>query len=168
MDPNLRQFLGGMAAGSAILTMPAFLSGCGVTPAVTPATRAPGNPFLAWFGVDEPMIAKVMAELTANGADAADLYFQHTRVNFLGMEDGIVSRADSEISQGVGLRAVVGDQTGYAFTEDLTLPSMLAAARTAAAIASGSRVVPPQSFNPKDTGELYRSEVPWAVVGVES
>ncbi|HEX5765869.1 MAG TPA: DNA gyrase modulator, partial [Woeseiaceae bacterium] len=168
MDLKRRQFLGGMAAGSAILTMPAFLSGCGVSPAVTPATPAPENPFLTWFGVDEAAIAQVMAELAANGADAADLYFQHTRVNFLGMEDGIVSRADSEISQGVGLRAVVGDQTGYAFTEDLTMPSMLAAARTAAAIASGSRVVPPQAYNPKNSGDLYRTQVAWADVGVES
>ena len=66
-----------------------------------------------------------MAELTANGADTAELYFQHQRTNVLAMEDGIVSRANSGISQGVGLRVVIGDQTGYAFTEDLTLPSML-------------------------------------------
>jgi TldD protein len=168
MDLKRRQFLGSMAAGSAILTMPAFLSGCGVSPAMTPTAPTPANPFLTWFGVDEATIAKVMAELTANGADAADLYFQHTRVNFLGMEDGIVSRADSEIAQGVGLRAVVGDQTGYAFTEDLTLASMLAAARTAAAIASGSRVVPPQAFNPKNSGDLYRTQVAWIDVGVDS
>ena len=78
-----------------------------------------------------------MSELSANGADAADLYFQHSRTNFLTLEDGIVSSASSQIQQGVGLRVVIGDQTGYAFTEDLTLPSMLAAARTASAIAAG-------------------------------
>jgi len=166
MEIKRREFLGGMAAG-AILTMPAFLSGCGVTPATTVAGPVPENPFLTWFGVDEATISRVMAELAANGADAADLYFQHQRVNFLSLEDGIVSRADSEIQQGVGLRAVVGDQTGYAFTEDLTLSSMLAAARTAAAIASRSAIVPPQSFNPKGTGNLYRTEVLWAEVGVD-
>jgi TldD protein len=167
MDLKRREFLGGMAAGSAILTMPAFLSGCGVSPAIATAAATPENPFLTWFGVDQATISQVMAELTANGADAADLYFQHRRVNFLGMDDGIASRADSEISQGVGLRAVVGDQTGYAFTEDLTLPSMLAAARTAAAIARGSGVTPPQAFNPKRTGNLYRTEVAWADVGAD-
>jgi TldD protein len=167
MEIKRREFLGGIAAGSAVLTMPAFLSGCGVSPAVTTAQPIPGNPFLTWFGVDEATISRVMAELAANGADAADLYFQHQRVNFLGMEDGIVSRADSEITQGVGLRAVVGDQTGYAFTEDLTLASMLAAARTAAAIASGTSVVPPQSFNPAKTGELYRTQVLWSDVGID-
>ncbi|MGH8168592.1 MAG: TldD/PmbA family protein [Woeseiaceae bacterium] len=167
MELRRREFLGGMAAGTAILTMPAFLSGCGVQQATTIAKPTPRNPFLTWFGVDEATISQVMAELTANGADFADLYFQHQRVNFLGMEDGIVSRADSEILQGVGLRAVVGDQTGYAFTEDLTLPSMLAAARTAAAIAKGTAAVPPQAFEPKNAGGLYRTEVAWADIGVE-
>jgi TldD protein len=167
MELKRRQFLGGMAAGSAVLTMPAFLAGCGVAPAVRTAEATPENPFLTWFGVDQATIAQVMAELTANGADAADLYFQHQRVSYLGMEDGIVSRADSEILQGVGLRAVVGAQTGYAFTEDLTLPSMLSAARTAAAIARGSTVVPPQAFNPKRSGDLYRTKVAWADVGVD-
>ena len=145
MTIKRREFLGRMAAGSAVLSMPAFLSGCGVQQATAIADQPPENPFMDWFGVDEATIARVMAELTANGADAADLYFQHSRTNFLTLEDGIVSNASSMIQQGVGLRVVIGDQTGYAFTEDLMLPSMLAAARTAAAIASGSRVVAPQA-----------------------
>lgn len=167
MTIHRRQFLGRVAAGSAILTMPAFLSGCGVLPATQTTAATPPNPFMEWFGVDDATIATVMSELTANGADTADLYFQHQRSNTLAMEDGIVSRASSNIAQGVGLRVVIGEQTGYAFTEDLTLPSMLAAARTAAAIASGSRVVPPQAFSPKKTGDLYATEVAWADVGVE-
>jgi len=167
MTMQRRQFLGHMAAGSAIMTMPAFLSGCGVLQATRMTAATPPNPFMEWFGVDEAMIARVMSELTANGADTADLYFQHQRTNMLSMEDGIVSRANSGIAQGVGLRVVIGEQTGYAFTEDMTLPSMLAAARTAAAIAGGSSAVAPQAFNPKKTGDLYATEVAWADVGVE-
>lgn len=167
MTIKRRDFLGHMAAGSAILTMPAFLSGCGVNQARQMAAATPSNPFLEWFGVDQALIAEVMAELTANGADTADLYFQHQRTNVLSMEDGIVSRANSDISQGVGLRVVIGEQTGYAFTEDLTLGSMLVAARTAAAIANGSRVVPPQAYNPKKTGDLYTTQVSWADVGID-
>jgi TldD protein len=147
--------------------MPAFLSGCGVQQATQVAAPTPDNPFMAWFGIDETTIARVMAELTASGADTADLYFQHQRTNILSMEDGIVSRANSGISQGVGLRVVIGEQTGYAFTEDLALDSMLAAARTAAAIANGSAIVPPQAYNPKQTGNLYTTELPWADVGID-
>ena len=167
MTIKRRQFLGHMAAGSAVLTVPAFLSGCSIQQATAVADPTPENPFMDWFGVDQATVAKVMSELTANGADAADLYFQHTRSNSLSLEDGIVANANSNIQQGVGLRVVIGEQTGYAFTEDLTLPSMLAAARTASAIASGSRTVAPQSFMPKDMGGLYTTTVPWADVGID-
>lgn len=130
------------------------------------ADATPANPFMEWFGVDEATVARVMTELTANGADAADLYFQHQRSNSLSMEDGIINLADSNIMQGVGLRVVIGEQTGYAFTEDLTLTSMLAAARTAAAIANGTGTVAPQAFNEKKTGDLYMTSLPWADVGI--
>ena len=167
MTIKRRQFLGHMAAGSAVLTVPAFLNGCSIQQATAVAEPTPENPFMDWFGVDQATVAKVMSELTANGADAADLYFQHSRSNSLSLEDGIVSNANSNIQQGVGLRVVIGEQTGYAFTEDLTLPSMLAAARTAAAIANGSRTVAPQSFTPKGMGDLYTTTVPWADVGID-
>ncbi len=167
MTIKRREFLGRVAAGSAILTMPGFLAGCSIQQATAVADPTPENPFMDWFGVDQATVARVMSELSASGADAADLYFQHSRSNSLGLEDGIVANASSSIQQGVGLRVVIGEQTGYGFTEDLTLPSMLAAARTAAAIASGSRVVAPQSFAPKGMGDLYTTSVPWADVGID-
>ncbi len=167
MNLKRREFLGTMAAGSAVLTMPGFLGACGVQRAVTVADTLPENPFMEWFGVDQATVARVMSELTANGADAADLYFQHSRQNSLTLEDGIVSRANSGIEQGVGLRVVIGEQTGYAFTEDLTLASMLAAARTASAIASGSRAAAPQAYAPRDLGGLYNISVPWSEVGID-
>ena len=167
MTIKRRDFLGTVAAGSAIVTMPGFLSGCGVQSATTIASATPENPFMEWFGVDQAVIVRVMSELTSRGADAADLYFQHARNNSLTLEDGVVSSANSDVQQGVGLRVVIGEQTGYAFTEDLTMPSMLAAARTAAAIATGTQTVAPQSFNPLATGNLYTTTVPWAKVGVE-
>ncbi len=167
MSIKRREFLSTVAAGSAIVTMPGFLSGCGVQSAALIAEQAPDNPFMDWFGVDQATVARIMSELAGRGADAADIYFQHSRSNSLSLEDGIVSKANSGIQQGVGLRVVVGDQTGYAFSEDLTLPSMLAAARTAAAIANGSQVVAPQSYRPLATGDLYTTSVPWADVGVD-
>jgi TldD protein len=167
MTIKRRDFLGHMAVGSAVLTMPAFLNGCAVQQAATVAEPTPENPFMDWFGVDQATVARVMSELTANGADAADLYFQHTRSNSLSLEDGIVSNANSSIQQGVGLRVVIGEQTGYAFTEDLTVESMLAAGRTAAAIASGNRVVAPQAFTPQAQGGLYTTTVPWSDVGID-
>ncbi len=167
MTIKRRDFLGTVAAGSAVITMPGFLSGCSVQSATAISSATPENPFMQWFGVDQAVVARVMSELSSRGADVADVYFQHTRSNSLTLEDGIVSNAHSNIQQGVGLRVVIGEQTGYAFTEDLTLQSMLTAARTASAIASGNRVAAPRSFNPQESGNLYTTSVAWADVGVD-
>ncbi|HEU0032172.1 MAG TPA: TldD/PmbA family protein [Kofleriaceae bacterium] len=167
---NRRRFLHAAGAGTALLAMPQFLAGCsrnGASSTTLPATT-PENPFLAWFGVDEAMLRRVMAELTSRGATHADMYFQHTRNNSIAMEDGIISQASSTIEQGVGLRVVVGDQVGYAFTEDLTEPAMLGAARTAAAIASGGGSVKPEHFAYRDAAKgYYQIQVPWTEVGVD-
>ena len=66
-----REFLGHLAAGGTILTMPAFIAGCGVNQAMAVMDATPTNPFLDWFGVDDATLSRVMAELTSNGADAA-------------------------------------------------------------------------------------------------
>jgi TldD protein len=167
MAINRRDFLWGAAAGTATLSMPGFLSGC-VKQGVPAATGAlvPDNPFLTWFGIDEAMLSRILATLGANGADAADAYFQYTRTNWITLEDGIVSRADSSIDEGVGLRVVAGDSTGYAFTEDLQEDAILAAAKTASAIASSGAAAPPQSFELRPRPNHYELKVPWVDVGI--
>jgi TldD protein len=167
MSINRRDFLWGATAGTATLAMPGFLAGC-VKQGVPAATGAltPDNPFLTWFGIDDTVLARVLAVLSANGADAADVYFQYTRTNWITLEDGIVSRADSSIDEGVGLRTVIGDQTGYAYTEDLEVDAILAAAKTAAAIASGGGATPPTAFELRPRSDHYKLKVPWADVGI--
>ncbi len=156
-----------------MLTAPAFLVGCHSRPArqatVAPATLdAPENPFLEWFAVDEARLRRVLAELGARGADHGELYFQHTRSNSINMEDGLVSSARANVDLGVGLRVVVGDQVGYAYTEDLSEEAMIAAARSAAAIASGRGSAAPGAFTVSQPGAFYRLEVPWSDVAVDS
>jgi len=162
-----REFLSRAAAGGAILTMPAFLQGCGTQLASIISEPPPENPFLTWFAVDEATVTQVMSALTANGADIADAYFQYTRSSKLSYVDGAVGNAESVIEQGVGLRVVNGDHTGFGFTEDLSLPAMLATAQSAAAGATGTitNTVPALQFLPP--GDLYEVTVPWAEVGVD-
>jgi TldD protein len=164
-----RRFLHAAGAGTALVTMPQFLAACARRGGTTTLpTEAPGNPFLDWFGVDEQVLRRVMAELTSRGATHADAYFQHTRTNSVRMEDGLISEATSSIEQGVGLRVVVGDQVGFAFTEDLTEEAMVAAARTAAAIASGGAAAPNERFDYRDGGRgHYAVRVPWSEVGID-
>ena len=125
------------------------------------------HPFATWFGIDEGVIRRVLAEATHRGADFADLYFQHSRHSSIRREDGIVSRATTGIDQGVGVRVVVGDQTGYAYSESLELEPMLHAARTAAAIASGSERVPPQGIELRRDADHYPTARPWEDVRVD-
>lgn len=169
-----RTFLHATSAGTATLLAPTFLSGCAKKdqPLNAPALTASANPTTesalgAWFEVDDGTVRRVMAELTARGADHAELYFQHSLSNQVRLEDGIVSRASSSVDRGVGLRVVIGDQVGYAFTEELTPEAMLGAARTAASIAQGNQVVAPQAFQRRDEGHYYRVEVPWSEVGID-
>jgi TldD protein len=73
------------------------------------------------FGVDERMIHEGLTAAMARGADFADLFFQHRVTNYLVLEDGAVNQAYQEVELGVGVRAVKGDQTGYGYTEELTV-----------------------------------------------
>ena len=106
---NRRALLQSSLAGSAVVTLPTFLVGCGASKspaevAVSSAlTPAPANPFLEWFGIDSSIVRRVMTELTSRGADFADLYFQHDRSNSITLEDGKIGRASTSIDQGVCL-----------------------------------------------------------------
>ncbi len=84
------------------------------------------------------------------------------------MEDGIISEARANVDLGVGLRVVVGDQVGYAYTEDLSDEAMLSAARSAAAIAHGSSVALPGAFTAATPGRFYELPVAWSDVAVDA
>jgi len=163
-----RRFLQTSAAGTAVLTMPHFLAAChrkagGVTTPPQPTS----NPFRDWFGVDEDVIRRVLAELTARGADDAEAYFQYAQGSNIALEDGIISRARSSVDMGVGLRCVVGDRVGFAFTEDLTEEAMIAAARTAASMAQSSALPAPAAFEYGHQGGFYRADVPYEEIGID-
>jgi TldD protein len=162
-----REFLSRIAAGSAIVTIPGFLAGCGINRTITAAEPVPDNPFLQWFGIDEATIQRVMTELVANGADTADLYFQHKRSAVMTLDDSVINNASTDVLQGLGLRVVIDGQVGYASTEDLTLQPMLAAARSAASIARATSASLPQTYETSRRGDLYVSVVPWTDVGAD-
>jgi TldD protein len=93
--------------------------------------------FESEFGITDALCHKLLAEALSKGGDFADLYFEHTISNSIALEDGKINRAYSDVALGVGIRTVKGDQVGYAFTQELTEKSMLAAASIAATIADG-------------------------------
>ncbi len=90
-------------------------------------------------------LGPVLGRLMAPGVDFADLYFQHTRSESWSMEDGIVKSGAHSIEQGVGARAISGEKTGFAYSDEIRLPALLEAANAARAIArSGAEGSVPQ------------------------
>jgi len=95
------------------------------------------------FGLDETDLAKTLAEIKAHKVDEADLYFQYTRSEGWSLEEGIVKTGSFSIDQGVGVRAVSGEKTAFAYSDDISKASLLDAARTVRTIgaaAKGGRV----------------------------
>ncbi len=77
----------------------------------------------------------IFARLMGPAIDAADLYFQHSRSESWVLEDGIVKDGNHAIEQGVGVRALAGEKAGFAYSDEIVLPALLAAAGSARAIA---------------------------------
>ncbi|WP_395667867.1 metalloprotease TldD [Rhodoferax sp.] len=95
------------------------------------------------FGLDESHLSKALGEIRAHAVDEADLYFQYTRSESWSLEEGIVKSGSFSIDQGVGVRAVSGEKTAFAYSDDISEASLLDAARTVrtiSAAAKGGRV----------------------------
>jgi len=82
-------------------------------------------------------LAGVFGELFGRRIDFADLYFQFARSEAWSLEEGIVKSGSFNIEQGVGVRAVSGDKTAFAYSDDISRAALLDAARAARAIATG-------------------------------
>ena len=91
------------------------------------------------FGLDESHMAQALAEIRAHRVDDADLYFQYTRSEGWSLEEGIVKTGSFSIDQGVGVRAVSGEKTAFAYSDDISLASLLDAARTVRAISAAGK-----------------------------
>lgn len=114
------------------------------------------------FGVTEEDMKKVLAAALEKGGNYADLFFEHTFTNSMGLQDGAVNRTSSYIDFGMGVRVLNGDQTGYAYVEEITLDQMLKAARTAARIASGTATVAPANLTEKKIADnRYVAKTAW-------
>jgi len=95
---------------------------------------------LAPAGMNTQDLERALGVLMAPGVDSADLYFQAMRHEGWSLEDGIVKQGSYSIDQGVGVRAIAGEKTGFAYSDEIVQPSLLRASEAAAAIArSGNR-----------------------------
>src|SRR5579864_1032227 len=94
---------------------------------------------LAPHGLETNKLAGVFGSLLSHRLDYADLYFQYTRSEGWSLEEGIVKSGSFGIDQGVGVRAVAGEKTAFAYSDDISQEALLQAAHTVRSIArSGS------------------------------
>ena len=88
------------------------------------------------YGLDESHLSKALSAIRAHQVDDADLYFQYTRSEGWSLEEGIVKTGSFSIDQGVGVRAVSGEKTAFAYSDDISLASLMDAAHTVRSIAT--------------------------------
>ena len=87
------------------------------------------------YGLDENHLQRVLAEIFEHRVDHADLYFQFTRSEGWSLEEGIVKSGSFSIDRGVGVRAVSGDKTAFAYSDDISLEALRSAAQATRTIA---------------------------------
>lgn len=90
------------------------------------------------FGIPEETLRKILDKALAKGGDFSEIYLEYKTYNFINMEEDIIKETAESISLGMGIRVLVEDRTGYAYTNDLSLAKMEKAAVTASSIAQGN------------------------------
>jgi TldD protein len=80
------------------------------------------------FGLDDVALTNTLASMFTHKVDYADLYFQFTKSEGWSLEEGIVKTGSFNIDQGVGIRAISGDKTAFAYSDDISLSALQEAA----------------------------------------
>ena len=91
------------------------------------------------FGLTDAHLARALSTIRSRGADDADLYFQSTHAEGWSLEEGIVKTGSFSIDQGVGVRAVSGEKTAFAYSDDISEASLLDAALTVRSIGGAAQ-----------------------------
>ena len=97
------------------------------------------NRILSPAGLEDSDLDRLLGLLSGSRLDAADIYFQSSRLQSWVLEDGIIKDGNFSIEQGAGIRAVSGEKTGFAYSDELRFPALAEAAEAARAIARGGQ-----------------------------
>jgi TldD protein len=106
--------------------------------------------------LDVPALQSVLGNIMTHDIDYADLYFQYSRAESWGLEEGQVKSGNFSIDQGVGVRAVSGEKTAFAYSDDINLPALQQAANATKAIAN----IGADSFESNKTGVIHQLDAP--------
>ena len=115
---------------------------------------------LAPGGLDQGRLELVLSDLMGPAVDSGDIYFQTTRQESWSLEDGLVRNGTHSTEQGVGIRAISGEKTGFAYADEIILPSLLQASGAARAIARQGGQGQVQAWKSQKTPALYGTDDP--------
>ncbi|MCK4920495.1 MAG: TldD/PmbA family protein, partial [Bacteroidales bacterium] len=163
MKLNRRNFINtGGTALAGTMVLPPFLHSC-----ESKTLSENMQSYLDHFSVTTEMLQKVISEAMSKGGDYADLFFEHKISNTLSLEDGKVNQAYSNVDYGVGVRVLKGDQSGFAYSESVSLEEMLQVAKTAANIASNPQTFDQRQMEEKIPADYYKISKKWEHISVE-
>ena len=132
---------------------------------VTDALAVAEQQLLAPGGLDQSQLERVLTELMGPAVDAGDLYFQASSHESWLLEDGLVRTGSHSVEQGVGIRAISGDKTGFAYADDIVMPALLQASGAARAIASHGQQGRVQAWRKHQPKALYSAQDPMLSMG---
>ncbi|WP_374749641.1 metalloprotease TldD [Chitinibacter sp. ZOR0017] len=117
---------------------------------------------LAPAALDEAALQQVLGQIMQHEVDYADLYFQYSRSEAWSLDEGIVKSGSFNIDQGVGVRAVSGEKTAFAYSDDISLPALTQSALATRAIGrQGGQGIAAQPYQQKGL-QLYTPRDPLA------
>jgi TldD protein len=117
---------------------------------------------LAPYSLDDMRLQAVFGEIMSHKVDYADLYFQYSRNESWSLEEGIVKSGSFNIDQGVGVRAVSGEKTAFAYSDDISLNALISAAEATRAIARRGQSGGVQVVKRGSARQLYAARDPLA------
>jgi TldD protein len=117
------------------------------------------------YEIDAAGLKQVFGQILTHQVDYADIYFQYNRAEGWVLEEGIVKSGSFNIDQGVGVRAVSGDKTAFAYSDDISMPALATAATATRAIASQGSTGSVQAVRRAKGRELYLPQDPIASLG---
>lgn len=123
---------------------------------------------LAPTGLDTQALQGVLNNIMSHQVDYADLYFQYSRSESWGLEEGQVKSGGFAIDQGVGVRAVSGEKTAFAYSDEINLPALQQAAKATKAIASIGMEQTASGIITREAKPLYLPNDPIASLSAEA
>ncbi len=123
---------------------------------------------LAPASLDIGKLQGVLGDMMSHKIDYADLYFQYSRSESWGLEEGQVKSGNFSIDQGVGVRAVCGEKTAFAYSDDISLEALQKAAKATKSIASLGNEPASNAIVAAQTAPLYLPHDPIASLSAEA